>query len=684
MDPDGNPLGIDHLVELGITHVHLLPVYDFKTINELTSDDPDSDDPKFNWGYDPQNYNVPEGSSLTDPTDPAVRITEFKQMVKALHDHGIRVIMDVVYNHTFEIEDGPLNKIVPGYFYRTDDVGIYTNGYGSGNEIASERPMVRKYIKDSVRYWAEEYHIDGFRFDLMGLIDTTTMTQIVEELQREVDPTLLFYGEPWTGGSLFPLQELTLKGSQRGKNFAVFNDHFRTAIKGDSDGAGRGFATGAHGHEAGIVTGVRGAIDDFTDAPTETINYVTAHDNLNLWDKVIRTQGLDHELGFLNILDGRLIGGGSVEDAVAAAEPYKYVDPADVFANETVRRSLLANEIVMTAQGIPFIHAGDEILRTKYGDHNSYRSPDAVNQIRWQYKAEFKPVFDYYKGLIELRKSHPAFRMTSREAINQHLEIFHSHNNVVGFVLKNYANGDTWRNIAVIYNANTDPRPVTFPHVSGSWNVVVDDRRAGTDVIRTIHNDTVNVQGLSMMVLYDQAETIVPELTSIDLQSPAVAIEVGDEIVLHAIPLDQRGRAMSGQSITWTTSDPTVAVVNVSGKVQAIGPGEVIITATSGQVSAAVKLYVDQLEPSKLEIAGDDSLYETMSTTLTARVTDQYDQPLQNVIIHWSTSDESIATVDANGVVTGLKEGTVTITAQVPSSSLRAEHTMKSNRTLSG
>ena len=672
-DANGNSLGIDHLAELGVTHVHLLPVYDFKTVNELTVDDPSSSDPKFNWGYDPQNYNVPEGSYSTDPRNPAARITEFKQMVKALHDKGIRVIMDVVYNHTFEIENGPFNKIVPGYFYRTDGTGRYTNGSGVGNEIATERPMVRKYIKDSVRYWAEEYHIDGFRFDLMGLIDTTTMAQIVDELRREVDPTLLFYGEPWTGGSS-PLAEQTLKGSQRGLGFAVFNDHFRGAIKGDSDGAGKGFATGAPGNEQGIVTGVRGAIDDFTDAPTETINYVTSHDNLNLWDKIIRTQGLDRDVGFPDIRDGALVGGGSVEDAVAAADPHRFVDRSDVFANETVRRSLLANGIVLTAQGIPFFQAGDEMLRSKYGDHNSYRSPDAVNMIRWNLKAEFRPVFDYYAGLIKLRKAHPAFRMATADAVNAHLEVLKADDNIVAFRLKDHANGDTWRNIVVIYNADTTDRTIALPAVSDTWHVVVDDTRAGTEVIRTVSGGSVTVPRLSMMVLYDEADDYEPELASIELHSPAAAIRPGDSLLLQAVPLDQRGNPMSGVAISWSSSNESVAVVNTSGRVTALAEGEVTITAGAGGVTASVSLHVAELRPARIEINGPDTVYATMTAKLTATVFDQFDQRMRDVPVVWQSGDTDVATVDATGMVTALKEGEVTITASVPSTDVRAEH----------
>ena len=480
----GQSTGIDHLRDLGITHIHLLPVYDFQTVDELKVDDPNSDKAKYNWGYDPQNYNVPEGSYSTDPTEPTVRIKEFKQMVESIHANGMRVIMDVVYNHTYETEDSLFNKIVPGYFYRTDSSGNFTNGSGTGNEVASERPMVRKYIKDSVRYWVEEYDVDGFRFDLMGLIDVETMTQIRQELHNEVSPDILIYGEPWqAGGSPLAESMQTTKGKQKDKGFAVFNDNFRGAIKGGSDDGSKGFATGDFGKEASIVTGVRGAIDDFTNSPTETINYVTAHDNLNLWDKVIKTQGL--------------------EEVALASTPHATITEENVLDNETVRRSLLSNGIIMTSQGVAFFHAGDEILRTKFGDHNSYRSPDTINQIRWEDKTKFKSVFNYYQGLIKLRKEHPAFRMSTADMVNKHLNVFKQNENLVGFELTNNANGDKWNNIAVIYNANKEVKTVMLPK-EGVWKIVVNDQIAGTEVIDTINSNLIKIEPLSIMVLYDE------------------------------------------------------------------------------------------------------------------------------------------------------------------------------------
>ncbi|WP_081943526.1 type I pullulanase [Caloranaerobacter azorensis] len=663
---NGIKTGIDSLEELGVTHVHLLPSFDFKTVNELTVDDPNSKDPKFNWGYDPQNYNVPEGSYSTDPQNPVMRIKEFKEMVQALHNKGIRVIMDVVYNHTFNVENGPFNKIVPGYFYRTDDIGRFTNGSGCGNEVATERPMVRKYIKDSVRYWAEEYNVDGFRFDLMGLIDVQTMSEIAKELHEKVDPTILVYGEPWqAGGSSLPNELQTTKGKQRGKGFAVFNDNLRGAIKGGSDDASKGFATGEQGKEYAIVKGIMGSVKDFTDNPTETINYVTAHDNLNLWDKIIKTQGLEEKEGFIHIRDGKLIGEDaekydSVDEAVNAATVHHAVDLNNVLENETVKRSLLANGIVLTSQGIPFIHAGDELLRTKFGDHNSYKSPDAINKIRWEYKAKFKPVFDYYKGLIELRKTHPAFRMTTKKDVESNIEILRQDGNVVAYKLKDYANNDTWRNIVVIYNANKHSVDVNLPNDSDTWNIVVNDKKAGTEVIETIKGSTVTVEGLSMMVLYDKANDYTPVPTSIELDAKEIGLEVGDVRNVKAVVKDQNGKPMLYQPIEWLSSDENVAIVN-NGRITAVKDGDAVITAKVGDIEETIIVHVGKLVPSEIIVTGENTVFTTRKIQLTATVKDQYGQEMTNASIQWISSNTEIAVVDSNGEVTGIKPGQVTI-----------------------
>ncbi|HZG77109.1 MAG TPA: type I pullulanase, partial [Paenibacillus sp.] len=668
----GAKTGVDHLAELGVTHLHLLPTYDFGSIDETKVDDPAYAGRKFNWGYDPIHFNVPEGSYATDLSDPTARITEFKEMVQALHDRGIRVILDVVYNHT--LASGQTNpasvfdKIVPGYYFRSDEKGRYTDGSGTGNEVASERPMVRKYILDSTRYWAEEYNVDGFRFDLMGLIDTPTMTEVARMLQQEVHPTMLVYGEPWVANdaSALPSSLRTVKGTQRGKSFAVFNDNFRGAIKGGSDNDSKGFATGAGGTEPGIATGAKGSWEDFTDGPTETINYVTAHDNLNLWDKVIKTQHLEEQEGWVHIENGKLLGDefASVEEAVAAATPHHAVDPNHVLDNETVKRSLLANGIAVTAQGIPFIHAGEELLRTKFGDHNSYASPDAINQIRWEYKTKFAPVFDYYEGLLKLRKEHPAFRMSTKEAVQQGFELLRANGNVVAYRLKNHANNDPWNNIVVIYNANGTDQSVTLPaSASGAWNVVVNETAAGTEPLATVSGGSVTVKALSMMVLYDQAETpYTPEATTLQLDASSIALEAGMSKFIKAVALDQKGRPMH-VPIEYASSDEQVAAVNGLGKVTGMTDGMATIAVSAGTLTAELTVVVGELVPTQLAVQGPSSLYAGDSVSLTAVVKDQYGQPMNGIPVSWSSSNSAVAGVAANGVVTGLAEGTATITA---------------------
>ncbi|WP_068504859.1 type I pullulanase [Paenibacillus kribbensis] len=545
-DTAGNTIGLDHLLELGITHVHLLPVADFHTVNDLTEFKTE-----YNWGYDPQHYNVPEGSYSSNPADPEARVRELKQLVQSLHTAGIGIILDVVYNHTYSVEKGPFEPVVPGYYYRTDEQGQLTNGSGVGNEVATERPMVRKYIKDSLRYWAKEYHIDGFRFDLMGLIDTPTVEQLTQELRTEVRPDLLIYGEPWTGGES-PQPLLTLKGTQRDKGFAVFNDNYRSAIKGDSDGTGSGFTTGAWNQEEQVLKGVFGAIHDFTAQPSEAINYVTAHDNLNLWDKIVTVRGLREYCGFPHWEQGKPQDGRTAEQAVAEADPYRELDEKALLEDETVRKSLLANGMVLTSQGVPFFHAGDEFLRSKYGDHNSYHSVDAVNAIRWANKARFRPVFDYYQGLIALRRSHPAFRMDHRELVEQHMEVLQSSGNVVAFALRHHANGDIWNHIVVIYNGSDTEQTVLLPAESDRWHVVVDAHGAGIEIRYEVAGHRVTVSRWSMMVLYDQEE---PSQVSL-LAEQDQEIATGESASFRTVELiyERADRQYSGWNVwVWGT-----------------------------------------------------------------------------------------------------------------------------------
>jgi pullulanase len=478
---EGSPTGIDHLKALGVTHVHLLPSFDFASVNDVGSEQQSTN--LFNWGYDPQNYNAPEGSYSTDPWNPITRIVEFKQMVQAFHDAGIRVVMDVVYNHTFQTSGGPFSA-TQDYFYRTDGTGRLTNGSGCGNEVASERPMVRKFISDSALYWAKEYHVDGFRFDLMGLIDVDTMKTVIEELRTKVDPSVIVYGEPWIADySPLSPDKRTVIGKQKGLGLAVFNDRFRNAIKGGGDDASHGFASGAPGCEQGVALGVMGSVNDFTTRADESVNYVTAHDNLNLWDKFALAFGA-HNL---------------------ADYPYRLIDSEkDLFENDPVRAALLSNAIVFTSQGVPFFQAGDEFLRSKFGDTNSYSSPDSVNQIRWENASQYKDVVDYYSGLIRLRKEHPAFRMNERADIEKHIAITRdTAPGVVSFLLKDNANGDSWRNIFVVYNGSEQPQIITLPETDAVWVQVVTDKKAGVEPLIEVQ-EQITTPRFSAAVLYAQ------------------------------------------------------------------------------------------------------------------------------------------------------------------------------------
>lgn len=467
--------GLDHLKELGITHLHLLPIYDYGFVDETNSSTM-----QFNWGYDPVNYNVPEGSYSTDPFRGEVRIKELKQMVSALHANNIRVVMDVVYNHTYEL-DSNFNKIVPYYYYRLDENG-FSDGSACGNETASERKMVRKYIVDSVVYWAKEYHIDGFRFDLMGLHDIKTMKEIKKSLE-EIDPSIIVYGEGWTGNET-PLKEedrAIRKNAPKLHNIAFFNDQIRDAIKGnvflDAD---CGFINGGDNLEESIKSGVVGGIihpqvdseKSWTLQPSQSINYVSAHDNLAFWDKLT-------------------------------------VSTPKASLKERIRMNKLSSAIIFTSQGIPFFQAGEEILRSKVKkdgtfDHNSFRSDDSVNSIKWYEKTKNIDIFHYYKGLIEFRKSHPALRMTNAEEVKENITFIKNlPKNVVAFTINKQINEEKTESICVIYNARNVSTRIELPQ--GIWNVYVNDEKAGNEVIETIKDKEVIINELSAMVLVKES-----------------------------------------------------------------------------------------------------------------------------------------------------------------------------------
>jgi pullulanase len=455
--PDNVATGVDHLKELGITHVQLQPIQEFASVDE-------NDPNQYNWGYDPRNFNVPEGAYATTPHGTA-RITECKQMIQSLHNEGIGVTMDVVYNHTFAWYYSDFDKIVPEYYYRTDDAGNYTNGSGTGNEIATERPMVQKFVLDSLEYWVREYHVDGFRFDLMALIGIDTMKKAHETLHA-INPHILLYGEPWTGGTsgLIYDEQLT-KGRQKGLGVAVFNDNIRDLLCGSVFNAtGRGFATGAPGTEDGLKRAIEGSIHDFTAAPGETVNYVTSHDNFSLWDKISLSNADDSE-----------------EDRIKMDE--------------------LAQAVIFTSQGVTFLQGGEEMLRTKGGNHNSYNAGDAVNQFDWSRKAHYWKVFDYYAALIHLRRNHPAFRMRSASDIQAHLSFLKDDENTLMFELSGHANGDSWKNIIVIYNPNKTQRVCTLPH--GTWTIVVSQDRVSESYLDHASSWAI-VPPISCMVLYQE------------------------------------------------------------------------------------------------------------------------------------------------------------------------------------
>ena len=446
--PEGEMTGIDHLKELGITHVHILPSYDYGSVDESR---PDS--AQYNWGYDPVNYNTPEGSYSTNAFDPATRIREMKQMVQALHKNGIRVILDVVYNHTYINDGSNFSLTTPGYYYRHKEDGSYADASACNNETASEREMVRNYIVNSVLYWANEYHFDGFRFDLMGIHDIETMKAVRAELDK-IDPTIFIYGEGWAAQApVIPGEQCAMKANAyKMPGVAVFSDDLRDGVKGHfSQATGRGFATGAQECEESVKFGIVGAIQHpqinyelvnyskapYTNHPTQVINYVSCHDDMCLTDKLR----------------------ASMPDADEKA---------------LQRYARLAQTIVFTSQGVPFMFTGEEIFRDKKGVHNSYCSPDEINAIDWSLKHSNREQFDYYRNLIQLRKSHPAFRLATAEEVCKHLQfIENTPEQVVAYTLNDNAGGDEWNQIVVAFNGSDQSAEIEIPE--GNWMIIAND-----------------------------------------------------------------------------------------------------------------------------------------------------------------------------------------------------------------
>ena len=506
---------INHLKSLGVNAIHILPSYDFGSVDETRLQDN-----KYNWGYDPVNYNVPDGSYSTDPFDPQCRIREFKQMVQALHKAGIRVILDVVYNHTYDIEHSNFQKTFPDYYYRKEAPlsspegdtsaqntieapsgavgGAYSNGSGCGNETASEQPMMRRFMLESVKYWINEYHIDGFRFDLMGVHDIETMNLIRDEV-NEIDPTIFIYGEGWSAGQCaYPLEKLAVKAHvNQLHGIAAFSDEIRDALRGPfSDDTKGAFLAGIPGEEESIKFGIAGAIahpqvdmskvnyskEPWANEPTQMISYVSCHDDMCLVDR-------------LKASVAPLRSGGLGEA-------------------ELIRLDLLAQTAVFTSQGVPFMLSGEEMLRDKKGVHNSFESPDSINHLDWQNLQRYPQVFLYYKNLIALRKHHPAFRLGKAELVRKHLEFLSLRNQgemesgsqdntpcLVGFILKNHAGGDAWKDIIVILNANREPQTVTIPE--GKYTVVCCDGQIDESGLGEVHGDKVVVDPQSALIIHD-------------------------------------------------------------------------------------------------------------------------------------------------------------------------------------
>ena len=460
---NGVKTGISAIKDLGVTHVELLPFFDFASVDEAN--------PSFNWGYDPQNYNVPEGSYSSDPTKPTARITELKQAIQAMHDQKLRVNMDVVYNHVYNAGAFSQESIVPGYWFRTDETGSLTNGTGVGNDTASERPMVRKFIVDSVKYWATEYNLDGFRFDLMGIHDIQTVNEVTAAL-KAIDPTIIVIAEGWNMGTLPDDQKANQVNIAKLNNVAMFNDQIRDGLKGSVFNAtDTGWATGKLSAAADVYAGIVGNTDYSaafltkwtTTAPGQSVNYVESHDNLSLADKLTAS--------------------------------VKGVTPAGV-----AQLSQFASSVAFLAQGVPFLQAGQEFVRSKNGNENSYNADDATNSLKWSTKAKYVATTKYYQGLFALRAAHPAFRMSTTAQVKANLKFLKTTNDVIAYTLNGKAVKDKASTIVVIHNPNPGAAIVTLPNKK-KWAIVVKGGVAGTKTIESITANKVSVAGQTTMVL---------------------------------------------------------------------------------------------------------------------------------------------------------------------------------------
>ena len=486
------PKAIEHLKSLGVNAVHILPSFDYASVDETKLDTP-----QYNWGYDPKNYNVPEGSYSTDPYNPVTRIKEFKQMVQALHKAGIRVILDVVYNHTFNIDHSNFQLTYPDMYYRKTADGKYSDGSGCGNETASEKPLMREFMLESVKYWIDEYHIDGFRFDLMGVHDIETMQQIRAEVNK-IDPSIYIYGEGWSAGSCaYPVDKLAMKANtQKLNGIAAFSDDMRDALRGPfSDDHKGALLAGIPGEEESLKFGIVGGIahpqvdmtkvnydkKPWTNNPTEQISYVSCHDDMCLVDRL--------KASIPSLTDKNI--------------------PEKERTAELIRIDQLAQTAVFTSQGVPFILSGEEMLRDKKGVHNSYNSPDSINHLDWNNLQRYPQLFAYYKNLILLRKNHPAFRLATGDKVRQHLEFLPAVNSkdvkqdcLVGFLLKDLQGIDAWKTIVVIYNFNKEAKEMAIPE--GNYTIACCNGTIDEAGLGEVSGKEVLVDGQSALILFQK------------------------------------------------------------------------------------------------------------------------------------------------------------------------------------
>lgn len=486
------PKAIEYLKNLGINAIHFQPVFDYASVDETKLDKP-----QFNWGYDPKNYNVPEGSYSTDPYAPVTRIKEFKEMVMALHKAGIRVIFDAVYNHTFDINGSNFQRTYPDYYYRKTQEGKYSDGSGCGNETASEKPLMRQFMLESVKYWIDEYHIDGFRFDLMGVHDIETM-QAIREMVNQIDPSIYIYGEGWSAGSCaYPTEKLAMKANtQQLHGIGAFSDDMRDALRGPfSDDHKGALLAGISGEEESLKFGIVGGIahpqvdmskvnydkKPWTNNPTEQISYVSCHDDMCLVDRL--------KASIPSLTDKNI--------------------PEEMRKAELVRLDLLAQTAVFTSQGVPFILAGEEMMRDKKGVHNSYNSPDDINELNWKNLQSYPQVFKYYKNLIQLRKNHPAFRLGTGDKVREHLEFltpqtakFDRNDCMVVFRLKNLEGIDSWKDIIVILNFDKEAKNIQVP--AGEYTVACCNGVINEEGLGHFRGNNTFVAAQSAMILYQK------------------------------------------------------------------------------------------------------------------------------------------------------------------------------------